>query len=326
MANGRAALPWLPELRMERDANYTAVGAFVILITVMAGLFIYWYSGSREHRHYTRYEIYFQGSVSGLTVGGQVRYLGVDVGRVVRIRVDPRAADRVQVIADIDSDAPISPRTLAELSLQGVTGLLFVDLQQSKPGSDAMPPVASERYPVINSVRSDFDVLLETLPDLAGRTSELMVRLQGVFSAQNTADFTQTLANVRASTDHLPQTMDGIAALVTELHAAVTETRGFVQNLQGAANVMGPDLAKAAERLRETAGNVAAATARLDQMAAENRGDLRAFARDSLPQLEQTIREVRGTADDVRTLSRQLAEDPSRLLYQPKNRGVEIPR
>jgi phospholipid/cholesterol/gamma-HCH transport system substrate-binding protein len=311
---------------MEREANYTAVGAFVILVVAMAGLFVYWYSDSREHRDYTRYEIYFQGSVSGLTVGGQVRYLGVDVGRVVRIRVDPRAADRVQVIADIDSVAPISPRTLAELSLQGVTGLLFVDLQQSKPGSDIMPPVASERYPVINSVRSDFDVFLATLPDLAGRTRELMVRLGEVLSPQNTAAMAQTISSVKQASDQLPQAMADLSALLTELRVTAAETRGFVQNLQGAANVLGPDLAKSVERLRETAENVATVTGRLDQMVAENRGDVRAFARDTLPQLEQTLRAARAAAEEARSLAQQLSDDPSRILYQPKNRGVEIPR
>jgi phospholipid/cholesterol/gamma-HCH transport system substrate-binding protein len=93
---------------MEREANYLAVGSFVLLVLVMGVLFVYWYSASSDHRHYVRYEIYFDGSVSGLSEGGPVRYLGVDVGRVVRIRIDPRAANRVQVIADIDATTPIS--------------------------------------------------------------------------------------------------------------------------------------------------------------------------------------------------------------------------
>ena len=33
---------------MEREANYTAVGAFVLLIVTMAGLFVYWYAGSND--------------------------------------------------------------------------------------------------------------------------------------------------------------------------------------------------------------------------------------------------------------------------------------
>ena len=76
---------------MEREANYTAVGAFVLLIVTMAGLFVYWYAGSSDARDYRRYEIYFEGSVSGLNRGSTVRYLGVDVGRVVTIRIDKRA-------------------------------------------------------------------------------------------------------------------------------------------------------------------------------------------------------------------------------------------
>ena len=113
---------------MEREANYTAVGAFVLLVATMAGLFVYWYAGSSDARDYKRYEIYFEGSVSGLNRGSTVRYLGVEVGRVVTIRIDKRASDRVQVIADIDSLTPISDETLASLSMQGVTGLLYIDL------------------------------------------------------------------------------------------------------------------------------------------------------------------------------------------------------
>ena len=76
---------------MEREANYTAVGAFVLLIVTMAALFVYWYAGNADDRDYKRYEIYFEGSVSGLNRGSTVRYLGVEVGRVVAIRIDKRA-------------------------------------------------------------------------------------------------------------------------------------------------------------------------------------------------------------------------------------------
>ena len=134
---------------MEREANYTAVGAFVLLVLAMAGLFVYWYSDSRDARAYTRYEIYFDGSVSGLTEGSTVRYLGVDVGRVKSMRIDSRAATRVQVVADIDSDAPISRDTVAELSLQGITGLLYIDLLGRVGAKKLSEPVASQRYPVI---------------------------------------------------------------------------------------------------------------------------------------------------------------------------------
>ena len=152
---------------MEREANYAAVGAFVLLVLAMAGLFIYWYSGEREHRDFTRYEIYFDGSVSGLTQGAAVRYLGVNVGHVVAMYIDHRNASRVQVIVDIDSATPVSESTVAELSQQGLTGVLFIDLLRDAGSKRLIAAVPSEHYPVIRSSQSNIDLLLASLPDEA---------------------------------------------------------------------------------------------------------------------------------------------------------------
>ena len=82
---------------MDRDANYVAVGAFVLLVIAMAVSFVFWYTDQQDKRTYQRYEIYFPGTVSGLTPGSPVRYLGVDVGKVARIMIDPQQRNRVLV-------------------------------------------------------------------------------------------------------------------------------------------------------------------------------------------------------------------------------------
>ena len=309
---------------MERDANYTAVGAFVLLLVVMAGLFVYWYSESNDSRDYTRYEIYFQGSVSGLSVGGPVRYLGVDVGRIQRIRVDRRSPDRVQIVADIDSEAPISELTLAKLSLQGVTGLLFVDLQKSDNRRESMTPVPSERYPVINTVRSDFDELLNTLPDVAGRARELIARVQDVFSPQNTEAVARIVGAVEKATSNLPKTVDEVNSLLAQLRSTTSEMREVATTLNATTQKVTPLVLDAVNRTTATAEQVAQAAERLNGIVEENRAGVRGFTRDSLPEFERMVREARGAAEDVRELSRRLADDPSRLLYQPEYRGVEI--
>src|SRR5580658_2239406 len=178
---------------MEREARYAAVGAFVLLVIAMAALFVYWYAEGHEKRNYTRYEVYFDGTVSGLARGAPVRYLGVDVGRVVRMSIDPRNSSRVQVIVDIDSSAPVSETTLAELSLQGVTGLLYIDLIVSPVGGKLSEPVPSLVYPVIRSARSNFDVFLASLPGLVGVLGDVAARFSRVLSDQNIAALSGTL-------------------------------------------------------------------------------------------------------------------------------------
>ena len=46
---------------MDRDANYVAVGAFVLLVIAMAVSFVFWYTDQQDKRTYQRYEIYFPG-------------------------------------------------------------------------------------------------------------------------------------------------------------------------------------------------------------------------------------------------------------------------
>jgi len=304
---------------MEREANYAAVGAFVLIVLLLGALFIYWYSDTREHRDYNRYEIYFTGSVSGLDKGGAVRYLGVGVGRVHDLRVDPRDSSRVEVIVDIDARTPISTRTVAELQLQGITGLLYIDLAEDRNNRRVVPAVPGLKYPVIRSAPSRFDVFLASLPELVQRANQLL-------SSENLTAVSAALANLDKASSRLPQTVHDLNALIGELHDASTELTASARSAHALLDDVQPNVKAAAQRLRTVGDNLAEATRQLDRIIAENRQDVRAFARDGLPEIERFVREGRAAAEEVRALSASLRENPAQLLYQPPQRGVEIPR
>jgi phospholipid/cholesterol/gamma-HCH transport system substrate-binding protein len=314
---------------MEREANYVAVGAFVLLVVAMGALFVYWYSDAHDQRNFKRYEVYFDGSVSGLAVGGQVRYLGVDVGRVVRIKLDQRAADRVQVIVDIDTTAPISERTLAQLSLQGVTGLLFIDLFQQHPGAlpeRLMEPIASEHYPVIRSIRSNFDIFVSGLPQVAGQIGELATRGNKLLSNENLAEFSRLVANLDRAGATLPRAASDAAQLIAELREATTASRELIAKINAATETAGPDMVAAVARLRVSAEHLASASEQLDGLLTEDRGALHGFVQESLPQVDALLRDSRDAAREFEQLSRSLRENPAQVLYQSPSAAVEIPR
>jgi phospholipid/cholesterol/gamma-HCH transport system substrate-binding protein len=311
---------------MEREANYAAVGAFVLLVGLLGALFVYWYSDTREHRDYNRYEIYFSGSVSGLDRGAPVRYLGVGVGRVVDMRIDPRDSSRVEVIVDIDATTPISEHTVAELGLQGVTGLLYIDLLEDRSPKRPTPPVTGLKYPVIRSGPSRFDVFLASLPELVAAVGDLVQRAHMLLSDPNLKAVTATLNNLAAGSSRLPQLMHEIGALVAELRGASADLAATMKGTRELIDAAGPDVEAAARRLRAISEHLASASEHLDRVIAENRQDIRSFARDGLPEIERFAREGREAAEAIRTLSNSLRENPAQLLYQPQARGVEIPR
>jgi phospholipid/cholesterol/gamma-HCH transport system substrate-binding protein len=311
---------------MDRDANYVAVGAFVLLVIAMAVSFVFWYTDQQDKRTYQRYEIYFPGSVSGLTAGSPVRYLGVDVGKVARIMLDPAQRKTVQVIADIDSTAPIDDRTRASLSLQGVTGLLFVDLEQDPKAESTGVMEQGQRYPMIRSRRSDFDVLLSNLPALTTHLVELADHFNQVFSDENVRSLKATLENVHVASEHLPGTVREAQLLVADVRRTTQEVQGTMLELRSAIAEDSPDVKAAVANIRQITANLASTTQRLNSFVAENEPGVSRFTQQSLPEFEQLLRESRQAVRDFRDLSRSLKRDPSQLIYESTFRGIEVPK
>ena len=311
---------------MEREANYAAVGAFVLIVALLGALFVYWYSDTREHRDYNRYEIYFTGSVSGLDKGGAVRYLGVGVGRVIDIRIDPRDSSRVQVIVDIDARTPVSAHTVAELQLQGVTGLLFIDLHEDHDKQPPQPPVAGLKYPVIRSAPSRFDVFLASLPELVAGANDVVQRADQLLSNENLAAVSAAIGNLDRASSRLPQTVHDLDSLIGQLRAASTELTASAQSAHQLLETAQPDVRATLERVRSIANNLADFSLQLNKAITENRQDIRTFTREGLPEIERFVREGRAAAEDISALANSLRENPTQLLYEPPTQGVEIPR
>jgi phospholipid/cholesterol/gamma-HCH transport system substrate-binding protein len=309
---------------MDRDANYVAVGAFVLLVIAMAVSFVLWYTDQQDKHTYQRYEVYFEGTVSGLTAGSPVRYLGVDVGKVVRILLDPAQRRRVQVIVDVDSSAPIDGRTRASLSLQGVTGLLYIDLQEDKNVDVPAALAQGQHYPLIRSVPSNFDVLLSSLPALATHAIELVDHFNEVFSEDNVRNIRITLDNARLASERLPAAVRAAEALVADMRRASLQVEGAATAIRGVAADAAPDIKATLANVRRVTESLTTTTAQLDRFVAQNEPGISQFTSQSLPELEQLLRESRAAASDFRDLSRSLKQNPSQLLYESRYRGVEV--
>jgi phospholipid/cholesterol/gamma-HCH transport system substrate-binding protein len=255
-----------------------------------------------------------------------VRYLGVSVGRVVDLRIDPRDSARVEVIVDIDARTPISSHTVAELQLQGVTGLLYIDLSDDRNNRRVAPAVAGLKYPVIRSAPSRFDVFLASLPELVAGANEVVQRAGQLLSNQNLSAVSAALGNLDKASSHLPQTVRDLNALIGELHAASAELTASARSAHTLLDAVQPDVQTIVQRLRTVGDNLADATRQLDKVIAENRADVRSFTRDGLPEIERFVREGRAAAEEISALANSLRDNPTQLLYQAPERGVEIPR
>lgn len=311
---------------MERETNYVAVGTFVLVVLAMATVFVLWYTNSSDRREYQRYEIYFAGSVSGLQEGSTVRYLGVNVGRVARIRLDTRTANRVLVLVDVDKATPVRPETVARLSMQGITGLLYIDLSQVAEVGHTLADVPSQEYPVIHSATSDFDRLIAGMPSLVADATRVTHQLNKLLADDNLVALAAVIRNARAMSEPLPQAAREAAQLIHETRALVADLRETAKGAGHLVNTAGPELESTLANLKATSEGLAAVSQRVDALIARHEADLDDFAGQGLGEVTALAAESRAAAAEVRDLVQSLREDPSRLIYQHPSHGVEIPR
>ena len=311
---------------MEREANYLAVGAFILLVIGMAVAFLIWYTDSNDGRRYTTYEIGFAGSVSGLDQGSPVRYLGVDVGRVRKLNIDGSDASRVRIVVEVDQTAPISSATRASLGLQGVTGLLYVNLKEASDVDKNLPLRQGEKYPIIESVASDFDTFLASLPELMGRANSLLERIGRVVSDRNLNALSTTLSNLSVASAELPATGKQFGQLVAQMNTTMSEIRSAAQDLKGMTGEARPQISATLAKVSEAADNLAQISQRVDRFTQKTESQVGNFSEQGLFELQRLVRETRSAAREFRELSQTLKENPSQILYQPADSGVTIAR
>ena len=113
---------------MEPRVNYFLAGIFVLVLgaAMVAGLL--WLSVGTSTRDYDKYYVYMTESVAGLNTDAPVKFQGVDVGRVIDIRLDPKNPERVRLVLAIEKGTPIKEDTIAVLGFQGLTGIAHLNL------------------------------------------------------------------------------------------------------------------------------------------------------------------------------------------------------
>jgi phospholipid/cholesterol/gamma-HCH transport system substrate-binding protein len=309
---------------MERDAKYAAVATFALLVLAAAFAFVWWYSGRGDRRVYELYEVYFDGSVSGLAQGSPVRYLGVDVGRVENLRVDTKNPGRVKILAEIDSTAPISGATRARLGLLGLTGLLYIDLQLEPDADSAQPLAMGDRYPVILSRKGDIEAFLERLPDLVGDVGAVVERIERVLSDENIAAVRGALAGLEETSRGLPAVASEAQALLAELRAASRDTGALLEQANGLLDSSGPQMAASLDSLRTATERVASLAESVERVVSANESSLAGFAGGGLVEFQQLLVDLRQASAEVQGLASSLRENPSSLLREREETGVEI--
>lgn len=232
---------------MESKINYTIVGLFVVLLA--AGLlgFAYWLARDGGQENYTEYHVYMQESVAGLSADAAVKYLGVDVGAVKQMLLDPDNPERVKLALRIKQETPVTTDTRATIRFYGVTGLGYIELQG---GSRKAPRVTADKgkIAVIPAMASTMTRLDEGLSELAGKSVMMLERINLLLSDENLQVFSELLQESKKLVMQLRQQTAELYVLIERGMLMEDKVIAAFANVETSAN----SVERMADELRHT--------------------------------------------------------------------------
>ena len=290
---------------------YAMVGLFVLLLGGAWLAISVWLTLGDYSKNYITYRVYIDESVSGLYLDAPVKYRGVEVGKVREIGLNPVVPDQVMLTLDVEAAAPIREDTLAELSVQGLTGIAFLELKGGTLDAPVLTAKEGEEYPVIPSAPSFFARLDTSATALISNFNALANNLARLLDEEGRQSLREILANINTITA-------AIARRDNELEQTITNAAQMMANGAEATEQLKPlltQLETTAVSVGGMADSIAAAGDSLDQYIDRSGSGVQQFSQQTLPELGSLVTELRQLANTLKNVSEKLEDDPTALLY-----------
>lgn len=298
---------------MNTRTNYTLVGLFVLVLSVMLIAGILWFSAGGHGVAYDEYRVYMQESVAGLNRDSTVKYHGVDVGRVHELGLDPGNPEQVRLQLQIRGDTMIREDTVATLETQGLTGLAYINLVGGSPDSPPLTAREGEEYPVIQSRPSVWGRLDRSLGELIDNLLDGSKRLKRLLSEENQRHFSATLAHLDTLSGTLSAYSDELGNTLADLSATLSSTREAGARLPELIS----QLERSAAAMERMADEIGAAGGTLRETVQARDRDLQRFTGGTLTEAAAMMNDLRQAAENLRSFSEQIERNPGVLLQGP---------
>ncbi len=303
---------------MENKSHALIAGLFMIALSVVLGLAVLWFD--RDTRERQPYELTTRASVSGLTEESAVRYRGLNVGKVERIRFDPEVPGQILVRIAVEKGTPITHSTFATLGYQGVTGLAYVQFDDD--GKSPALLETSAEHPARIEIRPGlFDKLAGGSEALMLQLDEIARRVNLLLGPENQQLFRQTLSNLDATATAFGRLGPKLEPTLDLLPQVVEDSRRTLASVNGMAgdfSHMAANYNALAGQVRENGGvldRINGSLQRFDRTTESLQGMSDYLSGETFPRIEQFVDDGAHSARAVGRVAERLSDQPQSLLF-----------
>ncbi len=297
---------------MYSKVNYTVIGIFVMVLTAGTIFFAFWLGNTGFEDEYDLYMLHMDESVSGLSKDSDVKLKGVDVGTVSDIHVNPNNIEVVDITLKIRKDVPIKEDMLGTISMFGLTGLSYVEIEGGSNAAKTLQPADGE-IPVIQAGSSLLGRLEKNLDTLSDEMVALLKRGEKLLSDENLKNFSALLDNANQIAAKGIKVEDKVVSALDEAETTLKAFRASLDKLTKDFDTFADDLH---QDIKPSFENFDKMSQSIDSLALKiektvNRGDY-----NMQKIMQPTMNDIRELSVQVNALTRQLRQSPSDILYK----------
>ena len=325
---------------MEATRERALVGLFVViaaallfgsLLAISSGM----RSGAVPHRAYFKY-------AAGVQPGAPVRFGGLLVGKVDRVRVDPANSTRIEIDFLVDRTAPVKTDSIAKITTLGPLADNYIEISTGSehaallPGGADIPSIETFGLPQIGEAvqamlpdvqRAILKVnnSLDGLQITVARANDLLNDQNRAAMAHSLASADQLLSETRPKVN---ESLNNVNRMLNDVQPKVSASLSNVQEVTAKLSSLLDDLKKVSAQANDTLAHVDAALL-------ENRTDVRtsvATLRDALAKstvlldhlnqalnqnsdnIDELLDNVRISTENLKGLTETLRARPASLI------------
>jgi len=316
--------------------NHIKVGAFVVLMSAIAGYLIVTFGGKDFGGKTKDYIVYFD-DVEGLVKGADVQVKGVKAGQVKDLEIEKNTG-KVKVTLAIKEDVPIYKDAKAYIKTLGLMGDKFVYIDPGNPstGIKSEPNLGEGvKYATLNDTinnvneaitKGDLKDLIVSIRLLAKHLDE-MVQENRKNIKETTANLKEITDNLRESIPEITRKIDRVAANLEQITAEnkrdirllIANLRAFSEDLKMKTPKLLDDIDDTTLTIKDTAISIKDTSVTIKDTIEENRPNIRDTIeniKNSAARLDSVLTKV---DEGKGTIGKLINED---TLYQEVREGV----
>ncbi len=151
-------------------------------------------------------------SVSGLEVGSPVKYLGLGVGAIRDIRIDPEDVSRIVVTIALEPGTPIKKDARAVIASIGITGLKMIEISGGSNQAELLEP---GQYITAGASIAD---------EITGKAEIIAEKIELVLNNLNRFTQPENLDKISRLAESATVTFDNVSSLIVENRRGLANT------------------------------------------------------------------------------------------------------